>query len=33
VALSTLRALGLRDLIVSRDGGWTIDPGISVDWV
>ena len=30
VALSALRALGLRDLIVSRDGGWLIDPSVRV---
>lgn len=30
VALSTLRKMGLRELIVSRDDGWLLDPRVDV---
>ena len=30
VALGTLRKLGLRDVIISRDGGYYLDPRVEV---
>jgi tetratricopeptide (TPR) repeat protein len=30
VALNKLRTLGLRDVVLSRDGGWLLDPGVNV---
>ena len=30
VALGTLRKLGLRDVILSRDGGYLLDPRVKI---
>ncbi len=31
VALSTLRKLGMRDVILHRDDGWLLDPGLPLN--
>ncbi len=30
VAVSTLRKLGLRDVLLSRDDGWLLDPHVAL---
>ena len=33
VAIATLRKLGLREAIVTRDDGYQIDPGLAVELI
>jgi hypothetical protein len=33
VAVATLRKLGLRGLLVTRDDGYVLDPAVEVEWI